>query len=309
VARILVSATGGPLADVEVTFLHNDAAGSPVAATSAAGAVKWSRGYQPYGEFSSQTGTATDTRQFFHGKPLDGESGLQYFGARYYDPLLGRFMAIDPAPWNETNLHSFNRYAFANNNPTRFTDPDGRAPTPIDGLFLLYDAGKLVAAVYTGVGIPAALADLGLSAAGILVPVPGGGQILKGLRGAEHVAEAAARGTLSVKAATKADSFEGVYQFAERGAQYVGETGRGAERLAEHIARGRPDPGQVIKIQEVAGGKLERQVVETQAIAKTGANLRKVESSPEVTNRLVPITESRAQRKGLNPSDLGYKPQ
>jgi hypothetical protein len=35
-------------------------------------------------------------------------------------------MAIDPAPWNETNLHSFNRYAFANNNPMRFVDPDGR---------------------------------------------------------------------------------------------------------------------------------------------------------------------------------------
>lgn len=121
----------GPLTDVEVTFLHNDAAGSPVAATSAAGAVKWSRGYQPYGEFSSQTGAATDTRQFFHGKPLDGESGLQYFGARYYDPLLGRFMAMDPAPWNETNLHSFNRYAFANNNPTRFTDPDGRQAVPL----------------------------------------------------------------------------------------------------------------------------------------------------------------------------------
>lgn len=82
VARILVSAAGGPLADVEVTFLHNDAAGSPAAATNAAGAVKWSRGYQPYGEFSSQTGTASDTRQFFHGKPLNGESGFQYFAAR-----------------------------------------------------------------------------------------------------------------------------------------------------------------------------------------------------------------------------------
>jgi hypothetical protein len=35
-------------------------------------------------------------------------------------------MAIDPAPWNEANLHSFNRYAFANNNPLRFVDPDGR---------------------------------------------------------------------------------------------------------------------------------------------------------------------------------------
>jgi RHS repeat-associated protein len=177
VARILVSATGGPLADVEVSFLHNDAAGSPVAATSAAGAVKWSRGYQPYGEFSSQTGTAADTRQFFHCKPLDGESRLQYFGARYYDPLLGRFMAIDPAPWNEANLHSFNRYAFANNNPARFTDPDGNSP--VDLLFLAYDLGKFGYAVYRGDGVKDAAIDVGLSLVGVLSPVPGAGQVLK----------------------------------------------------------------------------------------------------------------------------------
>jgi RHS repeat-associated protein len=111
-----VAGVGGAGFDIEFAFLPD-----------ARGAVRWTRGYQPYGEFASASGaTGADTRQFFHGKALDADSGLQYFGARFYDPALGRFMAMDPAPWNEANLHSFNRYAFANNNPLRFTDPDGR---------------------------------------------------------------------------------------------------------------------------------------------------------------------------------------
>lgn len=50
-----------------------------------------------------------------------------YFGARYYDPTLGRFMGIDPQHFTENNLHSFNRYAYGNNNPLKFVDPGGRA--------------------------------------------------------------------------------------------------------------------------------------------------------------------------------------
>jgi RHS repeat-associated protein len=46
--------------------------------------------------------------------------------ARYFDAVTSRFMSVDPVGFKEQNLHSFNRYAYANNNPYRFIDPDGR---------------------------------------------------------------------------------------------------------------------------------------------------------------------------------------
>jgi RHS repeat-associated protein len=57
----------------------------------------------------------------------DSETGLSYFGARYYDPVVGRFMGVDAVGFNPGNLQSFNRYAYANNNPYRFVDPDGNS--------------------------------------------------------------------------------------------------------------------------------------------------------------------------------------
>ncbi len=47
---------------------------------------------------------------------------------RYYDPGIGRFLSRDPVAANASTGANFNRYWYANNNPYRFTDPDGRAP-------------------------------------------------------------------------------------------------------------------------------------------------------------------------------------
>jgi len=44
--------------------------------------------------------------------------------ARYYDPVIGWFYSNDPVSFS--NVHNFNRYAYANNNPYKYTDPDGR---------------------------------------------------------------------------------------------------------------------------------------------------------------------------------------
>lgn len=47
---------------------------------------------------------------------------------RYYDPVIGRFYSNDPEGFSTDNPMMFNRYAYANNNPYKFTDPDGGNP-------------------------------------------------------------------------------------------------------------------------------------------------------------------------------------
>ncbi|WP_254803653.1 RHS repeat-associated core domain-containing protein [Shewanella decolorationis] len=54
----------------------------------------------------------------------DKDLGLTYMQARYYDPLIGRFYSNDPVGF--WDVHSFNRYAYANNNPYKYVDPDGK---------------------------------------------------------------------------------------------------------------------------------------------------------------------------------------
>jgi len=61
------------------------------------------------------------------GKERDAESGLDYFGARYFSSPQGRFTTPDPmmASARASNPQTWNRYSYALNNPLRFVDPDG----------------------------------------------------------------------------------------------------------------------------------------------------------------------------------------
>ena len=120
------------LADAQtVTYFHNDAAGTPLLATDAAGAVVWKESYQPYGGKLNNQPAALGNQIGFAGKPYDNASGLAYAGARYYDPVLGRFMGVDPAAVEPGSVHGFNRYAYANNNPYKYVDPDGASPITV----------------------------------------------------------------------------------------------------------------------------------------------------------------------------------
>jgi RHS repeat-associated protein len=193
-------------AGTTITYLHNDLAGSPVAATNESGAVVWCESYRPYGERVRVEAAAADNRQFFHGKAVDADTGLSYFGARYYDPAVGRFMATDPQRFDEANIHSFNRYAYGNNNPYRFVDPDGNSP--IDALFLAADVIKLGVAAYTGVGVGAAAVDVAISTAALFSPVPGAGEAFKLGRAAEHAAEAVRAAGTGAEVAAKVTASE-----------------------------------------------------------------------------------------------------
>ena len=102
-------------------------------ATDAAGNLLWKETYLPYGKKQTNEPASADNRIGYAGKPYDTASGLSYMGARYYDPLTGRFTGVDPKGFDQANLQSFNRYAYANNNPYKFVDPDGRIAIFIGG--------------------------------------------------------------------------------------------------------------------------------------------------------------------------------
>ena len=112
-----------------ITYYHNDVLGSPIAATDTTGTLKWREDYRPYGDRNFNDANAATETRWFAGKAQDADSRLSYFGARYYDPMLGRFMGMDSVGVSDTNIHSHNRYAYANNNPYKFVDPDGREAT------------------------------------------------------------------------------------------------------------------------------------------------------------------------------------
>jgi RHS repeat-associated protein len=61
----------------------------------------------------------------YTGHVVDAASGLIYMQQRYYDPVIGRFLSMDPDLVGELGLN-FNRYAYVGNNPYRYVDPDGR---------------------------------------------------------------------------------------------------------------------------------------------------------------------------------------
>ena len=108
-----------------VTYYHADLLGSPIAATNSSGQVIWRENYRPYGERLTNDASSSANQLWYTSRRQDAETGLVYMGARYYDPVVGRFMGADAIRFDQTNVHSFNRYAYANNNPYRYLDPDG----------------------------------------------------------------------------------------------------------------------------------------------------------------------------------------
>lgn len=108
-----------------VTWLHHDHLGSAVAGTNSAGAVVWRESEQPFGE-DWTTAAANDNQAGYTGHVEDAATGLTYMQARYYDPVIGRFLSIDPVGFSPGRPDMFNRYAYAANDPVNMWDPDGR---------------------------------------------------------------------------------------------------------------------------------------------------------------------------------------
>ena len=106
-----------------VTYVYTDPQGTPLAEADAQGNITKTFDYTPYGNVA--TGTAPNGPGYT-GHVNDPETNLVYMQARYYDPVTGHFLSIDPVNPKAGDAFNFNRYDYANNNPIRNTDPTGK---------------------------------------------------------------------------------------------------------------------------------------------------------------------------------------
>ncbi|MCD9008274.1 RHS repeat-associated core domain-containing protein [Luteimonas sp. XNQY3] len=106
-----------------VKYQHTDALGSPVAVTDSNRAVLERTEYEPYGRPANR---AARNGMGYTGHVEDAATGMVYMQQRYYDPMLGVFLSVDPVTAYSNPVGQFHRYRYANNNPYRFTDPNGR---------------------------------------------------------------------------------------------------------------------------------------------------------------------------------------
>lgn len=162
-----------------VEYIHTDALGTPIAVTDSSGQIVERGEYEPYGQ---PLGTTPVDAPGFTGHVQDGATGLTYMQQRYYDPGIGRFLSVDPTTADGNTGANFNRYAYANNNPYRFTDPDGRVAVQI--------VGGVIGAIISGgssylkgndlrtVAKDAAIGGI----VGVVSTIPGGGALAVGIR-------------------------------------------------------------------------------------------------------------------------------
>lgn len=157
---------GGTLVEIKkvasvdtVTYLHPDVLGSPRLATNASKAVLWNEHFDPYGQ--KLNGVAE--KLGYTGHVHDSETGYTYAQARFYDPLVGRFLSVDPIHFVDGDPFTFNRYSYANNNPYKYKDPNGEAvwfvaePLVLIGVGVIAGAGCAIKNCTEG--LPAAVSN------------------------------------------------------------------------------------------------------------------------------------------------------
>jgi RHS repeat-associated protein len=107
-------------------YYHGDHLGSSSIITDENGSQVSHYEYTPYGSIARTEGS-DNTRYKFTGKQLFEDIGLYHYGARFYDPEIGRFITSDTIVQAPYDPQSLNRYAYCRNNPLNYIDPSGHS--------------------------------------------------------------------------------------------------------------------------------------------------------------------------------------
>ncbi|MEM9246230.1 MAG: RHS repeat-associated core domain-containing protein, partial [Cyanobacteria bacterium P01_F01_bin.153] len=134
IGGLLMIASQSGADPVEYWYPSYDGSGNLVALVDGDGDFQAQYEYGPFGEVLRASGPAAKLNPFrFSTKYTDDETGLVYYGYRYYSPELGRFISRDPIG----EAGGINLYALAGNDPINFVDPYG-----LDGFSASAGGGK-----------------------------------------------------------------------------------------------------------------------------------------------------------------------
>jgi RHS repeat-associated protein len=143
------SAGGSPLAlavNGTISYLAGDGPGSMTEALSATGTVQATQLYAPYGTSRYSSGTMP-TDYGYTGQRADATTGLDYYNARYFDPVVGQFASAD------TWLVGLNRYSYVGGNPESLVDPSGHLPQDPGPWYFWWTLARLWTNFVTGFGV------------------------------------------------------------------------------------------------------------------------------------------------------------
>lgn len=250
-------------------FFSTDHLGSTAYGTDAGGKVVEHARYLPSGEsWAQERSTALPSPYGFNGKELDPETGLYYYGDRYYDPRTTLWQSADPQMGTYLdggpaggvgNPVTLATYTYAANNPVRLTDPDGRWVNIAAGAAIgavisagmeginQYSAGEFSARKLLGAAAGGAVSGaIGGATLGAGLLVEGGVAVGAGV--AEGVVTRAVSGEPTTAGAVVADAAgavvgQGVLKAGEGAVKAVGRYfGKGATAAAGEAAEHAPAP-------------------------------------------------------------------
>ena len=261
------------------SFIHADHLGTGRVGTSALGAVLWEDFHTPFGE-SLLHPDATDDQGDFTGHIRDKASGLTYMQARYYDPVAGQLLSVDPVTFMDKPYPGqFNRYAYTWNDPINANDPDGELLNFVIG-------AAIGAAIETGSQLIANGGDFSALDGGAILKSGGVGALTGGIGGAlakqgatraigglsnqakGRLGETIVRGKLALKGQkviatqTKASQVPGLQNV----------TGRGANSVVDFAVRGKNGATKVIDAKFTTTGKVSNTGAQRHLKSQIGDN-------------------------------------
>ncbi|HMW07764.1 MAG TPA: RHS repeat-associated core domain-containing protein [Leptospiraceae bacterium] len=143
-------------------FFHPDHTGSISMVTDGAGRMMTDTSgasqltYKPYGEVNRMNSYGPDIFRYkYTSQQDDQDTGLYYYNARYYDPVLGSFTSADNVT-NATSTFGLNHYMYTEGNPVRYGDASGNFLVPL--LMAAYAVAVTAIAITAAVTIAAGLA-------------------------------------------------------------------------------------------------------------------------------------------------------